>query len=101
LGLFSKRTGMGSIETIEVRTSSQQSQRLENEMAEIVEKALNMEEVSAIKLYHKVRLKSDYMVVLIFKEGYTEIQTGALGALLRETLKDYGIIYHNHWNEIM
>ena len=92
---------MGSIETIEVRLSSKLCPVLENNIAEIIENALSKEEVSAAKLYNKVRMKSDYLIVLIYKKPYTGIQTKALGELLKVTLKEYGMVYQNYWNEIM
>lgn len=92
---------MGNIETIEVRLSSKLSQSLENHIAEIIEKALSSEEVSEIKLYNKERIKTDYLVILIYKKQYSEIQTKALGQLLKNALKEYGMVYHNYWEEVM
>lgn len=92
---------MGNIETIEVRLSSKLSQSLENHIAEIIEKALSSEEVSEIKLYNKERIKTDYLVILIYKKQYSEIQTKALGQLLKTALKEYGMVYHNYWEEVM
>lgn len=92
---------MGSIETIEIRLSSRLSAALENDVAEIIEKALSAENVLEIKLYNKQRLKSDYLIVLIYKKQYNEIQNKVLGEQIKTELKEYGMIYHNHWNEIM
>jgi len=92
---------MGSIETIEVRLSSTQSLSFEKYIAEIIEKALKAEEVLEIKLYTKKRIKTDYLIILIYKKQHSEIQTSALEQLLITTLKEYGMVYHNKWSEII
>jgi len=92
---------MGSIETIEIRLSSKLCQALENDIAEIIERALSAEEVSEIKLYNKERLKSDYLIVLIYNKQNSEIKKKALGEQIKSELKEYGMIYHNRWNEII
>lgn len=92
---------MGSIETIEIRLSSKLSSALEKDISDIIEKAISVEEVSEIKLYNKERLKSDYLIVLIYKKQYSEIQKKALGEQIKKALTEYGMVYHNHWNEII
>lgn len=92
---------MGSIETIEVRLSSKLRPSFESYIAEIIEKALSSEEVSEIKLYNKERIKSDYLIILIYKKQHIKKQTPALEQLLITTLKEYGMVYHNKWSEII
>jgi len=92
---------MGSIETIEVRLSSKLSLAFENDIAEIIEKALSAEEVSEIKLYNKERLKSDYLIILIYNKQTHEIKKKALGEQIKTGLREYGMVYLNHWNEII
>jgi len=96
-----KTDKMGSIETIELRLSSKLSPALEKDISEIIEKALGAEEVSEIKLYNKERIDTDYLIILIYKKQYSEKQTKALGQLLKATLKEYGMVYHNYWSEII
>ena len=91
---------MGSIETIEVRLSSKLSFAFENNIAKIIEKALGTEEVSEIKLYNKERIKSDYLIILIYKKQNNDMHNNALGEHLKRTLKEYGMVYHNRWNEV-
>lgn len=92
---------MGSIETIEIRLSSKLSRALEKDIAAIIETALSAEEVSEIKLYKKQRLNSDYLIVLIYNKQYSETQNKALGEQIKTELKEYGMIYQNHWDEII
>ena len=92
---------MGSIETIEVRLSSKLSPFFENYIAEIIEKAVSAEEVSEIKLYNKERIKTDYLIILIYKKQLNEIKITKLEQLLITTLKEYGMVYHNKWSEII
>lgn len=92
---------MANIETIEIRVSPNRSKVLEDEIAEFVATASNKKDEFSIKLYNKAWLKSDYLIVIYYEKPKTGKLKPGLGERLITELKEYGMVYHNCWDELM
>jgi hypothetical protein len=91
---------MGSIEIIEIRLSRKQNRLLENEIGKIIKEVDEKEASYTMKLYNRLRLKSDYIIIIFHANTLTNNKESSLGQRLKDSLKDFGIINHSVWSEL-
>lgn len=90
---------MKSIEIIEIRLSQDQNKVLENEIGNIIKEIMEKETEYSMKLYSKLQLKSDYMIIIYHAQELTKYKGSELGQRLKDALKDFGMINHTIWKE--
>lgn len=90
---------MKSIEIIEIRLSQNLNNVLENEIGNVIEEVMENEPGYTLKLYNKLQLKSDYMIIIYHTQKLTNHKGSELGQRLKVALKNFGMINHNVWRE--
>lgn len=90
---------MKSIEIIEIRLSQDLNKVLENEIGNVIEEVMKNEPEYNLKLYNKLQLKSDYLIIIYHKQKLTNHKGSELGQRLKDALKDFGMINHTIWGE--
>lgn len=88
---------MKSIEVIEIRLSQDLNKLLEKEIGNIIEKVLEKE--YTLRLYKKLQLKSDYMIIIYHTQELTNLKGSELGQRLKLAFKDFGMINHSIWGK--
>jgi len=92
---------MESIEIIEIRLSRKQNEVFEKEIGNVIEEVMQKELEYSLKLYNKTQLKSDYMIIIFHAKKLTNHKKSELGQRLRLSLKEFGMINHSVWNELL
>jgi len=92
---------MESIEIIEIRLSQNLNEVLEKEIGNVIKEVMKIESGYTMKLYNKMQLRSDYLIVIFHTQKLTNHKKSELGQRLRASLKDFGMINHNVWNELL
>jgi hypothetical protein len=92
---------MKSIEIIEIRLSQNLNKVLENEIGNIIEDLVENEPEYKLKLFNKIQLKSDYMIIIYHEQELSNHKGSELGQRLKVALKDFGMINYNAWNELL
>lgn len=92
---------MKNIEIIEIKLSNNRSEQLENVLEEVIAKIRNSQTDYFVKLYRRMNLKTDYMVMILYTQKIDNKLISELGQRLKIALNEFGIINHKIWNEIM
>lgn len=90
---------MESIEFIEIRLTQNLNDVLEKELWNVIQEVMKKKSGYTMKLYHKMHLESDYLIIIFHTQKITGHKGSELGLRLKESLKDLGIINHSVWNE--
>ena len=91
---------MGSIEIIEIRLSQKLNEVFEEEIRNVIGEVINRESRYSMKLFHKMQLPSDYLIIIFHSQKLTENKKSELGQQLKVSLRDFGLINHSAWNEL-
>jgi hypothetical protein len=92
---------MESIEIIEIRLTQNVNEVLETEIGNVINEVMKEESGYTMKLYNKMQLRSDYMILIFHTQKLTNHKQSELGQRLKESLKDFGMINHSVWNELL
>lgn len=92
---------MKSIEIIEIRLSQNLNEVLEKEIGDVINEVMKTESVYTMKLYNKMQLESDYMIIIFHTRKLTNHKKSELGQRLKLSLNDFGMINHSVWNELL
>lgn len=92
---------MQSIEIIEIRLSQNLNKVLEKEIGNVIDETMENEPGSIIKLFTRMQLKSDYMLMIYHTETFINHKGSDLGQRLKVALKDFGMINHTVWDELL
>lgn len=92
---------MKSIEIIEIRLTQDLNEVLEKEIGNVIEEVMKKESQYTLKLYNKMKLRSDYMIIIFHTQKLPSNKKSELGQQLRASLKDFGMINHNVWTELL
>ena len=90
---------MKSIEVIEIRLAQNLNKVLEKEIGNIMEEIMENELEYTLKLYKKLQLRSDYMIIIYHSKELINHKGSELGQQLKVALKDFGMINHTIWGE--
>jgi hypothetical protein len=66
-----------------------------------IEEVMENEPEYMLKLYNKIQLKSDYMIIIYHEQELSNHKGSELGQRLKVALKDFGMINYNAWNELL
>lgn len=92
---------MKSIEIIEIRLSQNLNEVLEKEIANVIKEVMKKEVGCTLKLYNKMHLESDYIVIIYHKHKNTNRGISELGQQLKAAFSEFGMINHSIWDEIL
>ena len=95
---------MKYLEVIELRTSQENHSLLEQYLAKWMEQVKTDKKVQSIKIYKHVDLETDFSIHLqydlrIINSNIREITPFPLGELLKNELKEFGLVNHKIWIE--
>jgi hypothetical protein len=95
------KTKMGPyVEVIRIRSGNRQSDGLESQIREIVEKALETSNINTIRFYTSQLITGDYMISLFWSEPILEKQGSLIGQRLKTDLEEIGLIDHSMWIQL-
>ncbi len=92
---------MESIEIIEIRLSQDQNEVVEKEIGAMIKDVTEGDSGCAMKLYTRLNLKSDYLIIISHKETRTGHQKSDIGEKIRQALNEFGIINHRVWYKLL
>lgn len=92
---------MKNVEIIEIKLSNKLSDQLENVLEEVIGKVRNSQTDYSINLYRKMNLMTDYMVIILYTQKLDNKGISELGQRLKIALKEFGIISHKIWDEVL
>lgn len=91
---------MGLIEIIEIRLADNLNQKLEAEIEQVINDLVKDESGNTMRLYKKLNLNSDYMIIILHNKVKANQKGSELGQRLKAAISDYGLINHSLWNEV-
>jgi hypothetical protein len=91
---------MNRIEIIEIRVIHHMKEKLENDLKRILEELRNETGEQTIKLYKRIRLETDYVILLVSEPNDQRMKNTQIGLRLNELLKNYGMVNHSEWCEM-
>lgn len=88
------------LEIIEIRTGSNNSEKLERVLKTLVESFRDGQHQGKIKIYRRFAVQSDYSIHLLHKSNQ-QVTTGSeLGHHLAASFKEFGLLNHQVWHEM-
>jgi hypothetical protein len=91
---------MNCIEIIEIRVLHKSREKLEIELQRILTDSNKEVEFSELKIYSRINLDTDFVVLIMNSSGSVKDGESQLGIRLTEGLKDYGMVNYSKWNEL-
>jgi len=91
---------MGIIEIIEIRLVQNLNERLETEIEQVINEVMKVESGNTMKLYKKLNLNSDYLIIIMSTNSTSGNRGSELGQRIKAALSEYGLINHSLWNEV-
>lgn len=88
------------IETIEIRSLPDMKDILESELKIFMEKLYEESGEQSIRIFNKLYLDTDYVILLINNSSKVTQSGSQLGQRLASALKEFGMINQNIWSEI-
>lgn len=88
------------IEALEIRLAQNLNQKLETEIEQVINDVVKNSSGITIKLYSKNNLNSDYLIIIMHMKEEDGSKKRELGQRIKASLKDYGLVNHNIWNEV-
>lgn len=88
------------IETIEIRSLPDMKDILESELKIFMEKLYEESGEQSIRIFNKLYLDTDYVILLINNSSKVTQRGSQLGQRLASALKEFGMINQNIWSEI-
>lgn len=88
------------LEIIELRTGTNNTERLEGILQSLVEAFREGNDQGKIKIYKSHAIHSDYCIHLIHKSTEPDTNGSPLGLNLVASLKQFGLLNHQIWHEM-
>lgn len=88
------------LETIELRTTGQNREKLEKVLEELIAGLNTNPEQEQIQVYNSRVIESDFCVHLHFRAENSNREGSPLGLRMVSILEEYGLIHHNIWCEM-
>lgn len=88
------------IETIEIRSLPDMKDILELQLKKFLEKLNEESGEQSIRIFNKLYLDTDYVILLINNSSKVTQRGSQLGQRLASALKEFGMINQNIWSEI-
>ena len=85
------------LEIIEIRTGSDNSEKLERVLQTLVKSFRKGNDQGKIKIYRRYAVHSDYSIHLLHKSNKPETTGSELGHHLAASLKEFGLLNHQVW----
>ena len=92
---------MRVIEIIEIRLARHSNHKLETEIEQVINDIRKDESGNTMKMYKKLNLNTDYMIIIVNPKSRTDSKSSYLGQRLKAALSDFGLINHTFWNEVI
>ena len=91
---------MNWIETIEIRANHNSKELLESQLREIMDEIKENGTGQTIRIFSKINLESDYLVLLEDESVQIAQEGSSLGHQLAASLKNFGMVNHSVWSAI-
>ena len=88
------------LEIIELRTGSNNMERLEGILQSLVEAFKEGNDQGKIKIYQRHAIHSDYCIHLVHRSTKPNTNGSKLGLHLAASLKQFGLLNHQIWHEM-
>ena len=88
------------LETIELRTSGQNREKLECILEKLLAGLRSNGEQEQIRVYNNRLIESDYCIHLHIQAEQSNKEGSPLGLRMVSALRDYGLVHHNIWCEM-
>jgi hypothetical protein len=85
------------LETIELRTSGQNREKLESAIEKLLAGLNSDAEQEQIKVYNSRLIESDFCIHHHFEANTSDREGSPLGLRIVSALQEYGLIHHNIW----
>ncbi len=88
------------LEIIELRTGTNNTEKLERALQTLIETFKNGPDQGKIKIYQSYSIHSDYSIHLLHKSVEPDSTGSPLGLHLAASLKEFGLSNHQVWHEM-
>jgi hypothetical protein len=88
------------LEIIELRTGSNNTHNLQEVLIKLVKELKTTYDQQDINVYSSFLVGSDFSIHLIHNARKQDVNRSAMGLQIAMTLKEFGLVNHNIWNEI-
>jgi hypothetical protein len=88
------------LEIIEIRTGSNNSEKLERALESLIESFSDGQNQGKIRIYRCYAVHSDFSIHLLHKSKKPDTSGSELGHHLAASLKEFGLLNHQVWHEM-
>ena len=89
------------LETIELRTTGQNRKKLECVLEKLLAGLNSDTEQEQVQVYNSRLIESDFCIHLYSEAENTNREGSPLGLRMVSALKEYGLVHHNIWCEML
>ena len=89
------------IEVIQLRSISCDRESLKTELQKLVNEVEKEKKKQAIKIYNRALLSTDFCIQIVYDSNNAENCGSPLGLHLVSALKDFGLVNHSIWIEML
>ncbi|PLX11496.1 MAG: hypothetical protein C0597_15015 [Marinilabiliales bacterium] len=88
------------IETLEIIIAPNLKHRFENEIEQVIKDVMDSTSGYTMKIYSKVNLSSDYLIIIKSSDKQTVNKGSELGFQIKTILSAFGLVNYSVWNVV-
>jgi len=88
------------VETLEIIIAPNLKERFEREIEQVIKDVIKNAPKYSMKIYSKVNLNSDYLIILNSSDKQTVNKSSELGYQIKFVLSAYGLVNYSVWSEV-